>query len=232
MRFKSKLKNIVVTGYPIFDEYQTASIDASVWKDTNPRFKRIIWAPHHSIEGHDGLLQLSTFLENAESMLELAGNHKNEFQFAFKPHPLLLQALYDHPKWGVERADSYYQCWENGDNTTLVTGAYIDLFKSSDAMIHDCGSFIVEYLCTQKPVMYLGGSREGQSNIVGLKAYASHYQGKTMEEIEHFLIEVVLNGNDPMKLQREQIYKEVLLPPNGCSVAENIINEIKKELYK
>ena len=30
----------------------------------------------------------------------------------------------------------------------------------------------------------------------------------------------------------EQFYKDNLLPPNGCFVAENIINEIKKELYE
>lgn len=227
-----EMRNIVVTGYPIYDEYQLAAKDDSMWKNNSPQYKRIIWAPHHSIEGHNGLLQFSTFLENADSMLVFAESHKDEFQFVFKPHPLLLQALYNHPKWGKERTDAYYQRWANGDNTALVTGAYMELFKSSDALIHDCGSFIVEYLYTLKPVMYLGRSREGQSNIVGLKAYANHYHGTTIEDIEFFLSDVVVSGNDPKKLQREQFFKEILLPPNDCSVAENIINEIKKELVK
>lgn len=226
-----EMQNIVVTGYPIYDAYQSANNDASMWKSADPKFKRIIWAPHHSIEGHNGLLSFSTFLENAEKILEFAENNKDKYQFAFKPHPLLLQALYNHPKWGKEKADAYYKSWEEGENTTLQTGTYMELFKSSDAMIHDCGSFIIEYLYTQKPVMYLGNSREEQSNVVGKKAYACHYHGTTIEEIDVFLDDVVQNGNDDLKTTRKQFYDEVLLPPNGCSVAENIINEIKRSIY-
>ena len=226
-----ELRNAVVTGYPIYDEYEDALVDPSDWKDANRKFKRVIWAPHHTIEGHDGLLRFSTFLENADAMLKYALAQKN-MQFAFKPHPLLLQALYDHPQWGKEKADAYYQQWANGENTTLVTGAYINLFKSSDAMIHDCGSFIVEYLYSKKPVMYLGCNREEQSNIVGKKAYRCHYHGKDIEDIKRFLEIVVIGGKDEKECVREQFYNDVLLPPNGCSVAENISNEIKKELCK
>ena len=99
-------------------------------------------------------------------------------------------------------------------------------------MIHDCGSFIVEYLYTQKPVIYLGEGREEQSNIVGKKAYRCHYRGTTIDDVKHFLSDVVLNGNDTMKPIRQAFYNEVLLPPNGCTVAENIINEIKVSLCK
>lgn len=226
-----EMQNIVVTGYPIYDEYDEAANDLSMWKNANPKLKRIIWAPHHSIQGHDGLLKLSTFLEIAETMLELAESHKSKCQFAFKPHPLLLQALYDHPEWGKVRADAYYKKWVDGENTCLVTGGYMSLFKTSDAMIHDCGSFIVEYLYTQKPVLYLGGNREEQSNIVGRKAYAAHYHGSDINDIVVFLENVVVKGRDDMKPVREQFYKEVLLPPNGKSVAENMLDEIVKGIY-
>lgn len=224
-----ELKNAIVTGYPIYDEYESASGNPIDWKNQDRKFKRIIWAPHHTIEGHNGLLRFSTFLENALPMLDYA-LAQTDIQFAFKPHPLLLQALYDHPQWGKEKADAYYQQWADGKNTALVTGTYMDLFKSSDAMIHDCGSFIVEYLYTQKPVLYLGNNREEQSNTIGIKAYRCHYHGSTIEDIKRFVEEVVLNGKDDRKPMREKFHKEVLLPPNNCSVAENIINEIKRVL--
>lgn len=227
-----EMKNIVVTGYPIYDEYQAAKGDVSMWKNADPKYKRIIWAPHHTIEGHDGLLKFSTFLEDAEGMLHLVEEYKDSLQFVFKPHPQLKSVLYQHPQWGKEKTNAYYQRWADGDNTALQTGAYIDLFKSSDAMIHDCGSFIVEYLYTQKPVIYLGEGREEQSNIVGKKAYRCHYRGTTIDDVKHFLSDVVLNGNDTMKPIRQAFYNEVLLPPNGCTVAENIINEIKVSLCK
>ena len=226
-----ELRNAVVTGYPIFDEYREARGNTTDWKNQDRNFKRVIWAPHHTIEGRDNLLRFSTFLEVADFMLDYALKQKT-IQFAFKPHPMLLQALYSHPHWGKEKADAYYKKWEEGDNTSLVTGAYIDLFKSSDAMIHDCGSFIVEYLYTQKPVMYLGDGREEQSNIVGIKAYRCHYHGNKKDDIKQFVENVVLKENDTMKEIRKAFYNEVLLPPNGCSVAENIINDIKHELQK
>lgn len=227
-----EMQNMVVTGYPIYDEYQSAVGDDSMWKNADKKYKRIIWAPHHSIEGHDGLLKLSTFLEIAEEMLAFAESHHDLFQFVFKPHPLLKQALYDHPNWGKKKTEDYYEHWKNGINTSLVTGTYIDLFKSSDAMIHDCGSFIIEYLYSQKPVMYLGGNRENQSNGVGRKAYECHYHGLNIEEVKTFLFDVVIGGKDPMKDKRKLFYNNMLLPPNGCTAAENILNEIKKELRK
>lgn len=226
-----EMRNAVVTGYPIYDEYMSAKGDTFDWKDANPKYKRIIWAPHHSIEGHQQHLHFSTFLENADAMLMIAKKYKDVVQFVFKPHPLLLKGLYDHPAWGKAKADKYYQLWVEGENTSLVDGTYMELFKSSDAMIHDCGSFIVEYLYTQNPVLYLGRGREEQSNIVSKKAYSCHYHGNSISDIEHFIDDVVLKGNDDMKYKRQQFFKEVLLPPNGCSVAENIVNDIKHALH-
>lgn len=221
-----EMQNMVVTGYPIYDEIMTADETSSCWKDSNS--KRVIWAPHHSISGQ--LVQFSTFLQNAEAILNLAEKYKDVVQFAFKPHPQLITALYNHPDWGVEKTDAYYERWENGQNTTLVSGSYTSLFKSSDAMIHDCGSFIVEYLYTQKPVMYLGVNREEQSNEIGKKAFAAHYHGTTMDDIERFISEVVVKGDDTMLPIRKEFYQSFLVPPNGKTVAENIVDEISKAL--
>ena len=225
-----EMRNTVVTGYPPIDEYISAKEDNSFWRNPDKKFKRIIWAPHHTITGHQQLLHFSTFIENAETMLKIAEKYKDSVQFAFKPHPILLHNLYGHPQWGKAKADEYYKRWATGENTSLVNDTYIDLFKSSDAMIHDCGSFIVEYLYTKNPVMYLGNTREEQSNIVGKKAYACHYHGMDRNDIEHFIEEVVLIGNDEMSAKREQFYNEVLLPPHGCTAAENIVNDIKQAL--
>ena len=39
--------------------------------------------------------------------------------------------------------------------TNNLETEYVELFKSSDALIHDCGSFMAEYLVTNKPVLFL-----------------------------------------------------------------------------
>ena len=228
-----EMANAIVSGYPVFDEFLQCKEVGRDWKKSDRKYKRIIWAPHHTIEGQTGMLQFSTFLLYYNYMLELAEKYKDTIQFAFKPHPMLKPALYSHPQWGKEKTDAYYQRWMEGDNTSYVSGNYTDLFLSSDAMIHDCGSFIIEYLYTRKPVMFLSNfDREGQSNEVGRKAYQCHYKGYCEGDIEHFVNSVVINSQDDLIEQRHNFYDTILSPVNGKTSAENILKIIKTELRK
>ncbi len=227
-----EFNNIHVVGYPMYDEFKKSIGFGKDWKiQDNHKLKRIIWAPHHTIEGNDSAIKLSTFLLNADFMLELADRYKDKIQFAFKPHPQLRPALYNHSDWGKERTDAYYAQWENGITTTFIPGPYVDLFKSSDALIHDCHSFIVEYLYTKKPVLYLANfDRESQCNEVGKKAFACHYHGTTKEDVIQFIDEIVLGEKDTMSQVRRTFYDTILVPPHGLTVAENIVNEIISEI--
>ena len=221
-------KNCVVTGYPTADLFASTIATGKDWKLRDTKLKRVIWAPHHTIEGQTGWIQFSTFLLYCDFMLKLAEDYQGTIQFVFKPHPLLLPALYAHPNWGKERTDTYYDKWANGKNTTYVSGDYVDLFKSSDAMIHDCGSFTIEYLYVQKPVMFLGNfDRLSQSNEVGKQAYACHYQGKSEKDIIEFLNNIVLEGKDCLKSDRDSFFEEILNPNRDVSVAERILCDVK-----
>lgn len=228
---KKEFQNIRVVGYPIYDEIQYTKPTGKDWKSENKDLKRIIWAPHHSIEGRDKIIKLSTFLLYAEDMLEIKDKYKEKVQFAFKPHPQLKYALYNHKDWGKDRTDDYYRQWEESENTSYVVGDYIDLFKTSDAMIHDSHSFTVEYLYVNKPVMFMTNyDRESQCNEVGKKAFNAHYHGTSREDIISFIEDVVIGGKDSMNEKRHQFYNDILVPPNGKSVAENIIKEITTAL--
>lgn len=226
-----EFQNIHVVGYPIYDEVQATEAVGKDWKIKDNSLKRIIWAPHHSIEGSDKAIKLSTFLLFADDMLEFKNKYKDKVQFAFKPHPQLKPALYKHKDWGKERTDAYYKEWEEGDNSSFVAGEYIDLFKSSNGMIHDSHSFTVEYLYVDKPVMFMTNyDRESQCNAVGKRAFAAHYHGTSREDIKSFIEDVVIDGKDTMSEKRHQFYQDILVPPNGKSVAENIISEITTAL--
>ena len=105
-------------------------------------------------------------------------------------------------------------------------GSYAALFKSSDAMIHDCSTFTGEYLFTGNPVLYLAKEDHvDYMNEFGLLCFNQHYKGRTIEEVDRFIKEVVINSKDPMKKQREEFYNQYLLPPNNRSVAENMYAE-------
>lgn len=223
--------NCVVTGYPTADLFASTHETGKDWKLKDEKLKKVIWAPHHTIEGQPGWIQFSTFLLYYDIMIRIAEEYKGVAQFVFKPHPLLLPALYEHPDWGKKRTDEYYEKWANGENTTFVNGEYIDLFKSSDAMIHDCGSFIIEYMYVKKPVMFLDSyDRQAQSNEVAKKAYSCHYIGKKEKDICEFIEKVVIEGKDVYEEKRNLFYDEFLLPPNGKAVADNMVDDIKEAL--
>lgn len=224
--------NCVVTGYPTADTFASTIETGKDWKRQDNKLKRVIWAPHHSLANQTSWVHFSTFLLYSDFMLRLAIEYRDRIQFVFKPHPALKSVLYSLNDWGKERTDFYYDQWAKGENTAYVNDDYVDLFKSSDAMIHDSGSFLVEYLYVQKPVMYLWNyDRLSQSNEVGKRAYACHYVGNAEADIIKFLEDVVLANRDVLKENRESFYKDFLLPPNGMSVADNIISDIKKSIY-
>jgi hypothetical protein len=221
-------KNAIVTGSPMYDAFIEAQPIGKDWKINKSGLKRVIYAPHHSIPDiADGLYGLSTFLIHANTMLEIADLYKDKIQFVFKPHPLLRNHLYLHLDWGKKKTDEYYEKWISGENTNYINGEYIDLFKTSDAIIHDCSSFTMEYLFVRKPALFLSNKgHEGQSNEVAMRAYSAHYKAKTKNEICDFLDSVVIMGCDPLKVEREQFYSDVLLPPNNCTASENIFDNI------
>lgn len=226
-------KNCRVTGYPMIDVFKNRELASWPWKKKDKKLKRLIWAPHHTIEGNTDDIALSTFLQYHETMLTIAEQYKDKVQFAFKPHPLLITALYKHPQWGKERTDAYYAQWERGDNTTYIKDDYTDLFCTSDGMIHDCASFIIEYLYVNKPVMILNdGGRVGQCNVTSWNAYQCHYEGKKEADIYDYVEKVIIGNEDPKLAMRTAFYKRYLLPPYGESVAQNIVLDIKEQLQR
>ena len=119
------------------------------------------------------------------------------------------------------------------ENTQLETGQFVDLFMTSDAMIHDSGSFAVEYHYSRKPVMFVTHDKKSVYSTLsefGYKAYDLHYFGQNEADVRHFIDDVVLGGNDPLRLQREQFYHDYLLPPGGKSVAQNVMDDIVESL--
>lgn len=226
---RNKGVNSYATGLPFVDEF-TKDVYVSPWKYQETPCKKIIWAPHWTI-GEDGahLLNYSNFLKIADFMLKFAQTQIGKIQFAFKPHPWLKRELYKLADWGQERTDEYYSAWENGVNTQLEQGEYVDLFMTSDAMVHDCSSFCCEYLLTGKPVFFMTRNEKYQASQLNEMAYAafySQYLGKTVEDLQAFLKEQVIEGLDPLKEKREMVVKKYLLPPNGKTAAENIIDVI------
>ena len=232
----NKGRNVRVVGYSNADDFLRPHHD-DPWRPMadGKKRKRIVWAPHFSIIAKSSTLPArSNFLWMADLMAALAKEYSDRIQIAFKPHPGLLTELYKHPEWGRQRADAYYQLWRQMPNTQLADGPFKDLFQGSDAMVHDSGSFVVDYLYFNRPVMYV--TRDIQRaksfvNLPGQEAYDAHYVGATLDEVEHFIDDVVLAGHDTMTSVRQAFYDRFLARPNGKTVAENMYQDILTSLF-
>lgn len=230
---RNKGRNVVTSGYLNLERYLSEEV-VDVWKNVNNGCKRLIWAPHFTIETAESWLRgRGNFLWMSQMMLDIARQYKDRLQIAFKPHPRLKSELYRHPDWGKEKTDRYYQLWANMENTQLETGDFVDLFKTSDAMIHDCASFTAEYLYVNKPVAFTTRDEnsilEGNSEF-GRAALKQHYIVGNELEIRSFIENVVLGGEDSMAAGRTEFFETVLKPNVKVSTSQFIVNDIKKSL--
>lgn len=228
---RCKGRNIVASGYPAIEgliDGHEPSFDS--WKSQDRALKRIIWAPHHTIEPV-GNFAYSCFLDYADFMIEMAQKYKDAIQIAFRPHPHLRKKL--NLLWGVEKTDSYYSEWGEMSNTSFVEGGYEDLFITSDAMIHDSGSFTVEYLFVNKPVMRTINEipLEQLYNGFTLKCIENYYLAKTKQEIEQFIVNLI-SGTDPLKERRTKFVEEVLMPKGipSQSIVDDILESIDNQI--
>ena len=176
----------------------------------------------------------STFLLYADDMMSTIRKNK-DIHFIFRPHPLLKTNLYNHLEWGKERTDKYYEELLSLPNVELSVGDYIEQFCKSDALIHDGGGFMAEYIYTQKPCLYLSNYiceyiDKNRFNELGIAAWKAHYHAYGKNDIDNFIEHVVIEGNDSMRKQRAEVLHTYLAPTQSGSVAENITGIIKSEI--
>ncbi len=223
--------NVEVTGYPATEIYLDKKYKCKdVWKKQSKKKLRIIFAPHHTIAMPT--FPLATFLQYGEYLQELVEIYKDTIQWAFKPHPLLKMKLKKHKDWGEKKTNEYWDFWKNQENTQLNESEYADLFMTSDAMIHDCSSFIGEYLFTNKPVLYLIPPKVNILNYfspLGIECFGACAHGNKQEDIDIF-IKSLIKGEDDMKEKREQFLEKNVYPYHKDKMpSDRIIESIKKD---
>lgn len=189
--------NIVLSGYAKMDRLSEIATDHA-----NCR-KKVIISPHHSLaRGTDGL-SISNFLKMENVFLELPARYP-QLDFVFRPHPLLFPRLETSEWWGKEKTRKWREKMESYPNVEFQQGGdYFETFAQSDALIHDCGSFLAEYFYTSRPQCYiLENGAEKQFLPFGRKLLEHVYISREEQDILDFIDNVVLAGNDPMEENR------------------------------
>ena len=200
-----KGKNAYVSGYIKMDKLAEVPVKK---KDR----KKILICPHHTVMGWDKL-NISNFLQYSELFVKLPKLYP-QIDFVFRPHPLLFSNLIEKSIWSKERLDNYMErLLENENMVYDNAGDYYETFAESDGMIHDCGSFIGEYLYTEKPCCYMLKSPEELKTLflpIGEMCMDNYYKAYTEEDIIKFIDEVIIKENDTLKEQREEFCKNTL----------------------
>ena len=202
--------NTVVAGYCKMD--RLAEEQAKAARREPSRRKKVIVCPHHTIDrSADALLALSTFPANADALLRLPEEFP-EVDFVFRPHPLLFVRLASPKWWGEERVAAYCARMKAHPNVEFQQGGdYFATFAESDALIHDCASFLAEYFYTGRPQCFM---------LEGMKTVDRHflpfsrrlldhaYKAFTEADIVAFVRDVVLKGEDPLAEGRARFAAE------------------------
>jgi len=214
-------KNAIAAGYAKMDRL------AAIPRREGGR-KTILVCPHHTLDRIPGELALSTFLKNADLFLRLPTLFP-DVTFVFRPHPLLFPRLATDKWWGPARTAEYERAMEAHPNVTFQRGGdYFDAFVNSDAMIHDCGSFLAEYFYTDNPQCYLleSDATLDEQFLPFARTLAEHVRKAYSDDDVIGFIRDVAAGHDPDHDARAAFAKrEVCVNhPNATSaVIENTI---------
>jgi CDP-glycerol glycerophosphotransferase (TagB/SpsB family) len=190
-------------------------------------------APHHSIDDNDSKWSLGNFLELYEMYAKIPALFP-QVDFDFRPHPLLKSKLERDDIWGKDLTIQYFKRITNLPNVRFSEESdYLELFAKSDALIHNSGSFLAEYLYTMQPAAFLVSNKKllyKSLHKFGRKCLRSHYLLYDLENVIQFITEVVLREHDSKRLKRLRFLKREL-QQNNISSSQKIINELNKVLY-
>lgn len=213
---------LIATGHPMLD-YINNPPDIKI---TN---KMVIYAPHWSVysEFMDNDEKFSTFQHNGKHILEFAQSHP-EIKWIFKPHPTLRTSLIRTRLYSEQEIDEYYNEWGK-IGEVVQEDDYLKLFWESYALITDCGSFLMEYACTKKPIIRLVSHVCGMSIPKPSKElFDSYYNVNNLDEMNDIFNMVLIDGNDPKHDERVKAATRAGLIETFAS--ENILKDLYASL--
>lgn len=221
--------HVLATGHPKFDNLTTVSyLNISLVKKIAGR-KVILWTPHFSVGNPP---TRSTYNIYHQAIFEEFKNRNNLFLY-IRPHPLFFKAMINNNIWNAEDEVNFRDMIKLSNNMALDDNAdYLQAFSISDALMADAGSFLLEYLPSSKPILYL-------HHPEGLGLYDAsleelYYKAVDTQDIISF-IDMVAKSEDPHLDKRRSLIPEYLYGLDG-KVGERIVEHIieafdKGDLY-
>jgi SAM-dependent methyltransferase len=218
--------HVVVSGHPKFDMNPVDSAKSPPNELTRKIAERkvILWTPHFAVGDPP---TWSTFRIYGETILDEIQRRQDLF-LLIRPHPLFFQAMLQHGIWDKTGEERFRAIVLEGGNLALDEKPdYRLAFSISDALMADVGSFLLEYLPTGKPILYLHHPEGiGMNEDEELVSYL--YTAWNPSDIAEFM-DMVGRGEDGKREGRELAVKSFLHGINS-NVGEQICHHIYSSL--
>lgn len=212
-------------GYPQFDLIsENEGTESPLWpRKRDGDVFRIIWTPRWTT---NPVLGGSHFFEYKDSVIAWAETDPS-VDLVFRPHPMALKHYVDAGMMTAEEQEVYLRRYENCPNAAVDrrTG-YFDTFFSSDCLVTDITSVMIDYLFTGRPIVYCPSPIDGYFFTPEL--HDCLYKVNSFEEITA-AVKRIRAGDDPKKEAREKLVR--MLRPEG-SAAKAILGEIEKDYFR
>lgn len=220
--------HVVVTGHPKFDgeDAPEPSATARGWLEKAAGRKIVLWAPHFSVAGPPAW---STYNAYGDFILD-AFQRQPDLFLLVRPHPMFFSAIRQASPDGAARESAFREriaAMPNGALDELPSHA--EAFSVSHALMADVGSFLLEYLPQDKPMLYLELQGGIGMNEDGELVDALHV-ARSGQDIAAFL-GMVASGPDSRAEQRQAATREFLYQLDkkaGERICEDIVQGVRR----
>lgn len=214
-------KHVHVSGHPRLDAYTGFSdfiVDDGLLSEIAGR-KAVLWNAHFS------------FTENLWSTFDILARDiftevliRPQLVLIFRPHPLLYKTMINSGVFSEDEIDKF--------KAELVKlGVIVDersdhrhAFFASSALLTDAGSFLVEYLILDKPVLYLSNEDGAGLNELGEAVVDVYDQATERGQIAAFLDRLIASKDD--KWARRQLARDEIFYGLDGQCGERVLEHI------
>lgn len=186
------LQKSVTVGMPVLENIVSLeSRSTGAWDNLRDGV-RVMWTPRWSTDEEIGG---SHFLEYKDWFFSYAERHP-EMSFVFRPHPLMFDNFIATGQMSREEVDTFKKRCKDLENTYLDEQMeYLDTLYSSDMLVMDNSSIVLEAFFFGKPIIYC--PHEGANVIPDYEPMAgTFYEAYSSDEVGRCIEHAVCESAD------------------------------------
>lgn len=195
-------------------------------KKTSQRCFTFLWIPRWAAD--DKKNHGTNFLRYYKNIISFFDEHK-EMKCIIRPHPFMFEQFVLKGILSSEDVNEIINEVDSKENVDFdFSMDYLDSFETSDALIADYSSLIIEYFMTGKPILLCDKNCDWNSEPIVADASKKLYETYSWESIQNKMFDLN-NNEDELKTDRYEIIEKYKSDHMG--VADKILNILRKLSY-